>query len=116
MPPSTSAPRTYGGWRRSRGMGLMGLGPLQTLLVLAAATLLVIAATVSFTAFAVLAIPCAVVLVGVLARWDGIPLAHGLVVRARWWYATTRGHTSYPARVMVAGAHPLGLPGALAAS
>jgi hypothetical protein len=109
-------PRTYGGWRRSRGMGLMGLGPMQTLLVLGALTLLVIAATMSLTALVVFAAPCLVVLVGVLARWDGIPLVHGLVVRWRWWYATTRGHTSYRSGVMVAGDHAWGLPGALAAT
>ena len=111
---NTPQPRTYGGWRRSRGMGLMGLGPFQSLLVLGAVTLLVIAATVSFTALIVLAVPCLVLLVGVLARFDGVPLAHGLVVRLRWWYATTRGHTSYRAGVMVAGEHAWGLPGVLA--
>jgi hypothetical protein len=95
-------------------MGLMGLGPFQTLLVLGALTLLVIAATMSFTAFTILAVPCVLVLVGVLARWDGVPLAHGLVVRVRWWYATTRGHTSYRSGVMVAGDHAWGLPGVLA--
>src|SRR4051812_9592299 len=100
---TTPQPRTYGGWRRSRGMGLMGLGPFQTLLVLGAVTLLVIAATVSFTALLALAVPCLALLVGVLARFDGVPLVYGLVVRLRWWYATTRGHTSYRAGVMVAG-------------
>jgi hypothetical protein len=111
---SRPQPRTYGGWRRSRGMGLMGLGPFQTLLVLGAVTLLVIAATVSFTALAVLAAPCLLLLAGVLARYDGVPLAYGVVVRLRWWYATTRGHTSYRAGVMVAGDHAWGLPGVLA--
>ena len=77
---SHTRPRTYGGWRRSRGMGLMGLGPLQTLLVLGAVTLLVIAATVSFTALLV-ASPCRAValLVVVLARWTASRSAHGLV-------------------------------------
>ena len=111
---SGTQPRTYGGWRRSRGMGLMGLGPLQTLLVLAALTVLVIAATVSFTAFTTLAIPALVVLIAVVARWDGVSLASAVAVRVRWWLATTRGHTSYRAGVMVAGAHAWGLPGVLA--
>ena len=107
-------PRTYGGWRRSRRMGLIGLGPLQSLLVLGAVTLLVIAATVSFTTLMLLAVPCGLVLLGVLARHDGIPLAHSLLVRLRWCYATTRGHTSYRSGVMVAGEHAWGLPGVLA--
>jgi hypothetical protein len=95
-------------------MGLMGLGPLQTLFVLGAVTVLIIAGTVSFTALMALAVPCILVLVGVLARFDGVPLIYGLVVRVRWWYATTRGHTSYRAGVMVAGEHAWGLPGVLA--
>jgi len=95
-------------------MGLFGLGPYQTLGVLAAVAVLVIAATVSFTALAILAVPCLVVLAAVAARWDGVPLLSGLVIRARWWYATTRGHTSYRAGVMVAGEHAWGLPGVLA--
>jgi hypothetical protein len=95
-------------------MGLMGLGPLQTLLVLAALTVLVIAATVSFTAFTTLAIPALVVLLAVAARWDGVSLLEAVVVRVRWWLSITRGHTSYRAGVMVAGAHAWGLPGVLA--
>jgi hypothetical protein len=95
-------------------MGLMGLGPLQTLLVLGAVALLVIAGTVSLQALAVLALPCLVVLVGVLARYDGFPLSHGLIVRVRWWYATTRGYTSYRSGIMVADEHAWGLPGVLA--
>ena len=42
--------RTYGGWRRSRGMGLMGLGSAQTLVVLIALTTLIISVSVSATA------------------------------------------------------------------
>lgn len=97
-------------------MGLMGLGTVQTLLVLAAVTVLVIAATVSFTALLALAVPCLLILVAILARWDGVALADSVVVRVRWWYATTRGHTSYRSGVMVAGTHAWGLPGALAAT
>src|SRR5262245_867976 len=119
MPPAElekRPPRTYGGWRRSRGVGLMGLGPLQTLLVLAAVALLVIAATVSATALMALTVPCLAVLVAVLARHDGLPLAHAVMVRVRWWYAATRGYTTYRSGVMVAGEHAWGLPGVLAST
>jgi hypothetical protein len=95
-------------------MGLMGLGPVQTLLVLSGLTVLVIAATVSFAAFAALALPCLALVIAVLARHDGTPILHGLVVRARWWLAVTRGHTSYRSGVMVAGPRAWGLPGVLA--
>ena len=50
--------RTYGGWRRSRGMGLFGLGPMQTLIVLGTITLLIISGSVSVTVMAVLAGSC----------------------------------------------------------
>ena len=49
-----------------------------------------------------------------MARWDGVSLLETVVVRVRWWLSTTRGHTSYRAGVMVAGAHAWGLPGVLA--
>jgi hypothetical protein len=111
---TTTEPRTYGGWRRSRNIGLLGLGPLQTLLVLTAVTMLVIAATVRPAALPVLAVPGGLLLMALLARRDGEPLAHAAAVRMRWWYARTRGFTSYRSGVMVAGEHAWSLPGVLA--
>jgi hypothetical protein len=111
---SQSPVRTYGGWRRSRGMGLFGLGPAQTLLVLSTLTVLVIAATVDVALLAVAAVPSVAVLGLVLVRIDGVPVAAGLVQRWRWWIGTTRGHTSYRSGIMVAGPHAWGLPGVLA--
>src|SRR6266511_29156 len=108
--------RTYGGWRRSRGMGLMGLGPAQTLLVLAAITTMIIATTVDLTALVIVAGPCLGTLALVLLRWDGVPLLHGLQQRGRWLVGTTRGHTSYRSGVMVASEHAWQLPGVLAAT
>jgi hypothetical protein len=106
--------RTYGGWRRSRAIGLLGLGPLSTLLVLAAVTGLVIAATVSFAILAVTGVPCVLALIATLARHDGAPLVQAVLVRLRWRYAVTRGHTSFRSGVMVAGEHAWSLPGVLA--
>jgi hypothetical protein len=107
-------PRTYGGWRRSRSIGLLGLGPLSTLLVLSSVTGLVIAATVSFAILAVAGIPCVLALIGALARHDGAPLVQGLLVGLRWRYAVTRGHTAFRSGVLVAGEHAWSLPGVLA--
>ena len=106
--------RTYGGWRRSRGMGLLGLGPGQTLLLLGTLTVLVIAATADAALLAVAAVPALAVLSLVLVRLDGVPLGAGLVQRLRWQLATARGHTSYRSGLMVAGPHAWGLPGVLA--
>ena len=33
--PALEAVRTYGGWRRARGIGLFGVGPVGTVVVLA---------------------------------------------------------------------------------
>lgn len=108
--------RTYGGWRRSRGIGLLGLGPGQTLLVLGAVTVLIITASVHLTAFAVAALPCLATLGLVLLRFDGVPLVTGLQQRSRWLVGNTRGHTAYRSGVMVEGEHAWNLPGVLAAT
>jgi hypothetical protein len=95
-------------------MGLLGLGPGQTLLVLATVTMLVIAGTVGPALLAVTAVPAVAVLGLVLIRFDGAPLGSGIVQRMRWHIASARGHTSYRSGVMVAGPHAWGLPGVLA--
>ena len=108
--------RTYGGWRRSRGMGLFGLGPIQTLTVLGAIAVLIIGGTFSVYALAVLALPCLGLVALIVVRWDGVPLVAGIVQRWRWLAGGTRGHTSYRSGVMVAGEHAWQLPGVLAAT
>ena len=40
--------RAYGGWRRSRGIGLLGLGPAATMALLGSFAVLVLVAAVSF--------------------------------------------------------------------
>jgi hypothetical protein len=106
--------RTYGGWRRSRGMGLMGLGSAQTLVVLIALTTLIIAAALSPTAFAIVAGPAVVIIGGTVLRWDGVPLLHGMLQRVRWGWGSARGYTAYRSGVTVAHAQAWRLPGLLA--
>ncbi|MER6754961.1 SCO6880 family protein [Micromonospora echinofusca] len=106
--------RTYGGWRRSRGMGLLGLGPAQTLSVFAAITSLLIAASISMTALAWVAAPAVATIALLLLRWDGVPLATGIIRRVRWLIGTTRGYTSYRSGVMAVGESAWQLPGVLA--
>lgn len=108
--------RTYGGWRRSRGLGLFGLGAGPTALLLVGVMVLVVAGTTSLRAFVVLAVPLGVVLALSLARWDGLSLGRRLIVRLRWWWATLRGYTSYRSGVLVATDHAWSLPGVLAAT
>src|SRR2546423_1143117 len=92
--------RTYGGWRRSRGMGLMGLGSAQTLVVLIALSTLIISVSVSATAGMVVAGPAL--------------LLHGVLHGIRGGWGPPRGYTAY--RSGVTAAHPQAwrLPGLLA--
>jgi len=60
MSTSDEQVRTYGGWRRSRGMGLMGLGSAQTLVVLVALTTVIISLSLSPTVLAVVIGPALV--------------------------------------------------------
>ena len=45
--------RTYGGWRRSRGIGLLGLGPAATFVLLGCFAALILIAAFSLQALAV---------------------------------------------------------------
>ena len=45
--PALEAVRTYGGWRRARGMGLFGVGPVGTVVVLACLVIPLLLAAVS---------------------------------------------------------------------
>src|ERR1035441_3987180 len=70
-----AAPRTYGGWRRRRPMGLLGLGPAGTLALLGAIVAVLATVTLSPRAALYVAPP---VLAGAalsLARIQGMPLA-----------------------------------------
>ena len=106
--------RTYGGWRRSRGMGLFGLGPTQTFIVLAAITALIISGSISLQVMAWTAGPSIGTVAFLLVRWDGVPVSAGLTQRVRWLIGSTRGYTSYRSGVMVESEHAWQLPGVLA--
>jgi len=89
--------RTYGGWRRSRGIGLLGLGPVATLVMLGCFAALILIAAFSLKALLYVA-PLAVLTGAVaLIRVDGVPLAQLAVQRLRWWRGTRAGHTTYRA-------------------
>lgn len=113
---ATSSPRvrTYGGWRRSRGIGLLGLGAGATMVVLSSAVAVLIAAAVSLKAGALLAVPAAVVITLTVARFDGIPITHLGLRRARWWYARARGWHRLRGGVLVDHPRAWDLPGVLA--
>ena len=112
----TSGPRTYGGWRRRRSIGLLGLGTTGTLILLGAAVIVVISAAISLTVLAYAAPP--IIIVGGLSliRVGGIPLGQVALQRLRWWRATARGYTSHRAGVVLQHPRAFQLPGVLAST
>jgi hypothetical protein len=107
-------PRDYGGWRRRRSIGLLGLGTAGTGVLLAVMAVLVIIAATAPDGLLYAAPAGAAGGALVFTRPGGEPLALMVVRRARWQYAAARKYTRY--RADVAAEHsPAGLlPGVLA--
>jgi hypothetical protein len=116
MTPDPRPARTYGGWRRSRRIGLLGLGPAATFTLLGCLTVLLVVAAVSFRALVYVAPPMLAAGAAGMIRVGGIPLAQLAVQRLRWWRGSRAGHTGYRAEVVMAHAGVLQLPGTLAAT
>jgi len=106
--------RTYGGWRRSRGIGLFGVGAVASLIVVGTVAVLISSIAISLLLFVVLLVPGAVVITGCVGRWNGTPLGHVVVARVRWWWGCMRGYTSYRAGIIVDHPRAWQLPGVLA--
>ncbi len=113
---SDQAPiRTYGGWRRRRPMGLLGLGPGGTL-ALFGVVIVVLALVAASPRVAIIAAPPLIAGAAVsLARIQGVPLATWVMIRIRWWRAVSRHWTSYRAGIIVSHPRAWQLPGVLAA-
>ena len=109
-----SGQRDYGGWRRRRGVGLLGLGGSGTAAVLIALLVLAVVAAVAPTALAFVIPAVLVAAVLGLARAGGQPLAMVVLQRWRWYIAVRREHTSYRAGVVTAHSPAWRLPGVLA--
>lgn len=108
----TKAPRTYGGWRKARGMGLFGLGPGGTVAILAALTIAIITLSVSAASMLVVGPVCAAVVTATLVQWDGVTLGQALQQRLRWLFGHRR--TTWRGGMMATGPHAWQLPGVLA--
>ncbi|MFC4906945.1 SCO6880 family protein [Actinomadura gamaensis] len=106
--------RTYGGWRRRHGIGLLGLDTTATFGALAAALVLVVLAAMKPTVLPYVALPA--VLAGglCLIRIGGIPVGRLVLARTRWWWAAWRGRTRYRAGIVVDHPRAFQLPGVLA--
>jgi len=108
--------RTYGGWRCSRGIGLLGLGPAATFVLLGGFAVLVLVAAYSIKALVYVAPPAILAGAAGVVRVSGVPAAQLAVQRLRWQYGTTAGHTGYRADVVLRHTGVLQLPGTLAAT
>jgi hypothetical protein len=111
-----AAPRTYGGWRRRRPVGLLGLGPVGTIALFGAVIAVLASVAVSARTAEIVAPP---VLTGCgvgLARVNGVPLATLAAVRIRWHHASVRDRTSFRAGTVTALPGAFQLPGVLAAT
>ena len=83
--------RLYGGWRRTRGMGLWGLSQGATVLVLGCALAPLLLGAVSLRLGLQTAVVAAAVAGATVARIGGVPLGDLLVRRVRWTLGTARG-------------------------
>lgn len=108
--------RTYGGWRRSRGVGLLGLGTAATMALLGSAAALIVVAAVSARALVYVAAPVAAAWAAGLVKVGGVPVALVVVKCARWWHGTRAGYTRYQAQAVREHLGMLQLPGLLAAT
>ena len=108
--------RTYGGWRRARGLGLFGLSSVGTVVVLACAVIPLIFGAISLRAGLIAAVPAAIVAGATLARVDGVTLGQVVQRRFRWWWGTLRGYGTFRSGAVVEHRDAWALPGSLAAT
>ncbi|MCP2337921.1 SCO6880 family protein [Actinomadura rupiterrae] len=106
--------RTYGGWRRRHGIGLLGLDTTATFGALAAALVLVVLAAIKPTTLPYIALPALLAGGLCLVRVGGIPVGRLVLARARWWWAAWRGRPRYRAGIVVDHPRAFQLPGVLA--
>jgi hypothetical protein len=113
--PEPSSIRTYGGWRRTRGLGLGNLDARSS-----GALMLTVAAFTATTALAgagaaVLLLPVAAPMLALLLwRYDGTPLLDHLIAKERYRRAAGRGETEYQGSVLLPWPRAGHLPGVLA--
>ena len=108
--------RTYGGWRRRRGIGLLGLGPAATFILLGVLVILLVIAVLSARTLLYALPAAALAAAAALIRPGGTPIAGILLHRIRWQYATMTGQNGYLAGAVQQHAGILQLPGTLAAT
>src|SRR5581483_5794749 len=114
LKPAEIEVRSYGGWHRTRGIGLLGLGEVGTIVVIASFVATPAAASTNLRLIVLFAqLATAVVFVSVVRR-DGESLAEITLRRARWWWGTLCGYHRLRCGVVTESVGAWDLPGPLA--
>lgn len=108
--------RTYGGWRRTRDMGLFGAGPTGTVVVLLCVVVPLLIASASLRAALVSVPPAGIAAALVLARVNGMPVGRLVQRRARWTWGSARGYATHRAGTVAEHPSAWQLPGVLAST
>lgn len=109
--------RTYGGWRRSRGLGVGSLDTRQTVAMMLAVGGMTFVVAVFGTGAGLVLLPFVVAVVVVCVwRHDGILLLDYASAALSFRMARSRGETSYRGHVMVPWPKGASLPGVLSAT
>lgn len=114
---SLSEPRTYGGWRRSRSVGIGSWDTRQTIIVMSSVVIPLLCGMIAGIAVAVYLTPVTLIVVVVsVGRRGGVVLLDLLRAWAGWRWADWRTHTLYLGQVAAPVSRPWALPGVLAAT
>ncbi|MFP3965395.1 SCO6880 family protein [Actinomadura fulvescens] len=106
--------RTYGGWRRRRGIGLLGMDTVATFAALGGAMGLLLLGAFAPAALLYTAPPVLAVAALSLIKVGGVAVGRIALARWRWWWGHTLGQTRYSAGVVVDHPRAFQLPGVLA--
>ena len=117
MATDTPSIRTYGGWRRSRGIGVGSLDTRQTVALMVAIGGITFVTAVFGAGPGLLTLPFVLAVVAVCVwRRDGILLLDYMAAAMSFRRARARGETSYRGQVMVPWPKAGRLPGMLAST
>src|SRR5205807_1356323 len=108
--------RSYGGWRRTRGIGLFGLGEAGTVVVIASVVATLAAASIDLRLLLLLGPAAAAVVFVTVVRHDGESLAEISLRRGRWWWGTLHGWHHLRCGTVTESVGAWDLPGPLAAT
>lgn len=110
-----NAVRTYGGWRRTRGLGLGSLDTRASGALIVLVGVVTAATAIGGPRVGVLLLPVVLPTLALLLwRYDGVPLLDHLIAKERYRRAAGRGETTYRGSVMLPWPKAGNLPGVLA--